>query len=87
MMGRYLSVTIHDNDFSHSLKIVCNLLYKLFEEEGEYPTEESLPALKKYIQNIWFGIHNTLHEVEWRSYCEFKEADISIFNPELKFWR
>ena len=84
-MKEYLSITIHDNDFSRSLKIVCDLLYRLFEEEGEYPTEGNLPVLKKYIRSMWYGVHNTLREVECSQYYQIRETDISIFEPDLKF--
>lgn len=48
---KYLRITIHDNDYSISLKIIGNTLNNLFDYHYEYITEEDLPKISSYIQS------------------------------------
>ena len=54
----YLRVTMHDNDFTGSLKHVANVLYEIFQDENRFPEEDEIPLIQKYIKGLWFSIHN-----------------------------
>ena len=45
----YLRVTMHDNDFTGSLKHVANVLYEIFQDENRFPEEDEIPLIQKYI--------------------------------------
>ena len=83
MIAKYLRITIHDNDFTSSLKLVGELLYKTLCDEGNYPTEEQFPALKKLINHLWFGANMAEHLMR----CG-REFDMDYFDdlePHLEF--
>ena len=63
--AKYLRVTIHDNDFWYSLSLLADMLYEIFIGEGRFPEEDELPLLKKYIQPLWFSLHNLDSIVSW----------------------
>ena len=84
----YLKITIHDNDFIISLMYVGDLLYKIFQNEGRYPTEEDLPYLKERIKYIWCGIHATNRLMRWGTEYAKEDYEIShleYFEPILSF--
>ena len=64
-MRKYLKVTIHDNDFTHTLDQVCELLYDSFQFEGKFPTEEDFPQLKTAIQHLWYGADIVKNLMRW----------------------
>jgi hypothetical protein len=80
--AKYLRVTIHDNDFTSSLKMISNLLYETFQYEGRYPTEEDFPVLKECIKHLWFGEHLASSLMRWG---ERDTVDINYFEPHLEF--
>ena len=77
---KYLRVTIHDNDYRGSLKLVCDMLYEIFWMYG-YPTEEDFPRLKECIKHIWFGTHNAIILLDRGGHTD----NIKYFNPHLEF--
>lgn len=82
----YLKITMHDNDFTGSLKYVADILYKIFQYAGRYPEENELPLLATYIQNLWFSIHNINAIMYWnKNSVGFNESNFSLFRPSLKF--
>lgn len=82
MNAKYLRVTIHDNDFTSSLKKVGTLLYNSFYMEDNYPTEEQLPELEESIKHLWYGANMTQALMRWG---EITKVDISYFKPRLEF--
>ena len=84
--AKYLRVTMHDNDFWRSLVLLADILYGIFNEEGRFPEEDELPILKKYIQSLWFSLHN-LHSIMcWnKNLVGFTETMEKHFVPTLEF--
>lgn len=82
MDGKYLRITIRDNDFSSSLGWIGDLLYEIFWAEDNYPTEEKLPTLKEYIKRLW---HSTYMIQDCMRWCPAGEVDENYFNPHLEF--
>lgn len=82
MSGKYLRVTIYDNDFTTSLMMVGKLLYDHFCEEDSYPTEEQLPILKRYVKHLWFGAEEIKDLMRWG---EILAPDFDYFEPHLEF--
>jgi hypothetical protein len=80
--AKYLRVTIHDNDFTTSLEMMSELLYKTFQMEDRYPTEEDFPVLKECIKHLWFGEHMVSKLMRWG---KRDTTDINYFNPYLEF--
>ena len=80
--AKYLRITIHDNDFYDSLRMVSELLYKIFWAEDSYPTEENFPMLKEYIKHLW---HSTYTIQDFMR--EYPAGDVreDYFNPRLEF--
>ena len=64
--AKYLRVTMHDNDFWYSLSLLADMLYEIFVGEGRFPEEDELPLLKKYIQPLWFSLHNLNSVMYWK---------------------
>lgn len=85
MECKYLRVTIHDNDFSHSLKMIGELLYELFWFEGNYPTEEQFPMLKEYIKHLWYGANATQDLIRLIHWEKPTNCHIDCFEPHLEF--
>lgn len=79
---KYLRVTIHDNDFRTSLRMISELLYETFQLENKYPTEEDFPVLKECIQHLWFGEHMASNLMRWGKH---NTIDIIYFKPHLEF--
>lgn len=83
---KYLRVTIHDNDFWYSLSLLADMLYEIFIGEGRFPEEDELPLLKKYIQPLWFSLHNLDSIMSWnKNAVGFKETIEKHFEPTLEF--
>jgi hypothetical protein len=82
MEGKYLRVTIHDNDFSMSLEWIGELLYEIFCTEDNYPTEEQLPTLKEYIKRLWHITYTIQDLMRW---SRAGDMDDGYFNPHLEF--
>ncbi len=80
--GRYLKITMHDNDFTSSLAHVGYLLQQIFEYEEKYPKEQDFPVLKELIKHLWYGTHNIMGKVRWNDYGE---TPIEYFNCQLEF--
>lgn len=77
---------MHDNDFTGSLIIIADILYKIFIGEGRFPEEDELPILKKYIQSLWFSLHNISSIMRWnKNSVSFKETVEKHFEPTLEF--
>ena len=77
---------MHDNDFTGSLIILANILYEIFIGEGRFPEEDQLPTLKKYIQALWFSLHNISSIMRWnKNSVDFKETIEKHFEPTLEF--
>lgn len=84
--AKYLRITMHDNDFSYSLSLLADTLYKIFIEEGRFPEEDELPLLKKYAQPLWFSLDNLNAVMCWnKNSVEFKETIEEYFEPTLEF--
>lgn len=78
----YLRITIHDNDFIHSLTEVGRVLQNIFWSENKYiMPEDNLEELKVMIQHIWYGIHNANHIVR----CGEHWSKFEYFKPTLEF--
>lgn len=84
--AKYLRITMHDNDFSYSLSLLADMLYKIFIEEGRFPEEDELPLLKKYTQPLWFSLYNLNAVMCWnKNSVGFKETIEKHFEPTLEF--
>lgn len=84
--AKYLRVTIHDNDFWYSLSLLADMLYEIFIGEGRFPEGDELPLLKKYIQPLWFSLHNLDSIMSWnKNAVGFKETIEKHFEPTLEF--
>lgn len=93
MERKYLRITIHDNDFRHSLGLIGDLLYDIFRSEDSYPTEEELPALREYIKRLWHSaysvktlIRNALMKRVFPDYVDENTScvDEDYFSPHLE---
>lgn len=80
--AKYLRVTIHDNDFRHSLSMIGELLYEVFCMEGIFPTEEQFPMLKECIKHLWYGANATKDLIRWG---EPTGCGADYFKPHLEF--
>jgi hypothetical protein len=80
--GKYLRVTIYDNDFTTSLEMISELLYETFRFEDRYPTEEDFSALKEHIKHLWFAEHMIMELMRWG---ECDTININYFEPRLEF--
>lgn len=77
---------MHDNDFSHSLEQLSKMLYEIFIGEGRFPEEDELSLLKKYIQSLWFSLHNLDFVMRWnKNSVAFTETAEKYFVPTLEF--
>lgn len=84
--AKYLRVTLHDNDFTRSLVQLADILYKIFISEGRFPEEDELPLLEKYIQSLWFSLHNLSSIMRWnKNSVGFTETTEKYFEPFLEF--
>lgn len=84
--AKYLRITMHDNDFSGSLELLADMLYEIFIGEGRFPEEDEFPLLEKYIQPLWFSLHNISHIMRWNERSVgFKESAEGYFKPTLEF--
>lgn len=54
--AKYLRVTVHDNDYTHSLEIACEFLYKMF-SDSHFPTEEKIYNFEQSFRYLWAGVH------------------------------
>lgn len=81
-----MRITIHDNDFSGSLHQLANVLYEIFRYEERFPEENELSLLEKYIEPLWFSLHNIGNIMSWNknSVC-FTESPMSLFIPHIEF--
>ena len=79
--AKYLRITMHDNDYSISLKIIGNTLKNLLNYHYEYITEEDLPKICSYIQSLWYSVHGIHYVLEHK--IESKEP-LSNFKPTLQ---
>lgn len=82
MEGKYLRITIHDNDFSLSLEWIGEILYEIFCMEDNYPTEEKLPMLKENIKHLWHRVYTIQDLMRW---YRAGDVDADYFNPHLEF--
>ena len=72
---------MHDNDFINSLSLLADMLYEIFIGEGRFPEEDELPLLKKYIQPLWFSLHNLDSIMSWnKKAVGFKEVHYQPLN-------
>lgn len=84
--AKYLRITIHDNDFWQSLEQLSRILYETFLTEKRFPEEDEFPLLKKYIQSLWFSLHNLKSIMRWnKNVVGFRESAEDIFVPILEF--
>ena len=85
-MSKYLRVTIHDNDFTSSLRIACEAFYQLCYEENRYPDEEDFPIIRKYFSHVWSGLDSLQNLLRWKDISiEYKSSSMTYLNPELSF--
>lgn len=82
MESKYLRITIHDNDFTSTLKMVGELLYDIFQSEGRYPTEEDFQGMKEIIKHLWFGADMAQDLMRWN---KIDSPDMKYFEPRLEF--
>lgn len=84
--AKYLRITMHDNDFWLSLEYLSKMLYDIFISERRFQEEDELPLLKKYIQPLWFSLHNLNSIMRWNNNCVgFIETIEETFVPILEF--
>lgn len=84
--AKYLRITMHDNDFWLSLEYLSKMLYEIFIFERRFPEEDELTLLKKYIQPLWFSLHNLDSIMNWnKNSVGFKETIEKYFEPTLEF--
>lgn len=84
--AKYLHITMYDNDFINSLSLLADMLYAIFILERRFPEEDELPLLKKYIQPLWFSIHNINSIMSWnKNVVGFTETMEKYFYPTLEF--
>lgn len=77
---------MHDNDFWLSLYQLSKMLYEIFLSEGRFPEEDELPLLRKYIQPLWFSLHNLNSIISWnKNSVGFTESAEKYFVPTLEF--
>ena len=82
----YLRITMHDNDFTCSLKHVANVLYKIFQDENRFPEEDEIPLIEKYVKELLFSVHNICSIMRWnKNSVGFTESSESLFTPHLEF--
>lgn len=83
---KYLHITMYDNDFINSLSLLADMLYAIFILEERFPEEDELTLLKKYIQPLWFSIHN-INSIMSRNktVVGFTETLEKYFEPILEF--
>ena len=81
MEKKYLRITIHDNDFTHSLERVCEVLYDIFQCEGKYPAEQDFPYLQTAIQYMWCGTNMAKDIIRWGN---LHNPAFRYFCPDLK---
>lgn len=79
--AKYLQITMHDNDYSVSLKIIGNRFNDLLEHHYEYHTEEDFSKISSYIQNLWYSVHGIDYVLKHKT--EPKES-LSNFNPTFQ---
>lgn len=85
-MSKYLRVTIHDNDFTSSLRIACEAFYQLCYEEDNYPDEEDFPIVREYLSHVWVGLDSLQDLLRWKgTSVEHRGSSITYLNPELSF--
>lgn len=85
-MSKYLCVTIHDNDFTSSLRIACEAFYQLCYEEDNYPDEEDFPIIREYFSHVWVGLDSLQDLLRWKgTSIEHKGSSMTYLNPELSF--
>lgn len=83
--AKYLRVTMYDNDFTHSLLQLADMLYEIF-KETRFPEEDELPLLEQYIKHLWYSIHNINHIMTWnKNSVGFTESVFELFTPHLEF--
>ena len=81
---KYLRITMYDNDFTHSLLQLADILYEIF-CTTRFPEENELPILRNYVQHLWFSLHN-INGVVWnKNSDDFKETCFELFSPHLEF--
>ena len=86
MSEKYLRITMHDNDFITSLSLLADILYNIFINEERFPEEDELILLKKYIQPLWFSIHNINSMINRnKTVVGFNETMEKYFEPTLEF--
>ena len=84
--AKYLRVTIHDNDFSGSLRMVCETFYEICCEEEMFPGEEDFPTIQRYLSQIWCGVDNTMDLLRWKNtITPHHPTDIAYLAPKLCF--
>ena len=84
--AKYLRITMHDNDFWLSLEYLSKMLYDIFISERRFPEEDELSSLKKFIQPLWFSLHNLSSLMRWNKSCVgFIETIEETFVPILEF--
>ncbi len=85
-IAKYLRITMYDNDFSQSLEQLSRMLYEMFLFEGRFPEEDELQLLEKYIQPLWFSIHNISKIMRWnKNGVRFMQTSEILFTPTLEF--
>ena len=85
-MPKYLRVTIHDNDFTSSLRIACEAFYQFCYEEDNYPDEEDFPIIREYFSHVWVGLDLLQDLLRWKgTSIEHKGSSMAYLNPELSF--
>lgn len=56
MVAEYLKITIHDNDFTGTYKVIGKTFLNMF-RYYDYPTKNNIDQLKYAIRDLWFSIY------------------------------
>ena len=64
MVAEYLKITIHDNDFTGTYKIIGKTLLSMFRYYNYYPTKNNVDQLKYAIRDLWFSIYQISRSID-----------------------
>lgn len=61
---KYLRISIYDNDFSFDRELF-DMILKMFQNAGRPIREEDVPAIKKFVLEVWPKFLQLTHQVNW----------------------
>ena len=85
MQAKYLSISIHDNDFMNYAEIMMESIQYMFRFYDFYPnTEEDLNKLKPAIANLWNGFYMVNVASDKRKERDETKLDMFMKNIDLE---